>query len=365
MSIEVNSFELLKNLHKFNQILQNRSKAMNNREIFIKFIDSLQLSCYRVNAIQNKLKCQVCASELSPNPITLDCSHCLCSQNCMQSLVDSQLSGNLMNYSNLTCTCSAKISRSVIIEAYGGQSNFSKILNDISKKFEPKLQCPICESELPASSFITLECDHRFCVDCIQMSIEILISEGRVGNEIICPMCSKVVDPLIIINLIDEETKEKYDDFLLNSLDAKPGEIYLRCIGRPGVNCKFGTFVSVDREVFECPVCNVKFCPKCKFDLHPKMTCEQKKAMESKDNSMFKEFLDDGTMKICPWCTTPVMKDEKCKYVTCDAGCGGKRFFCWDCQKKLQSKHEPHQCVSKDVISNRIKGFFKGIFRIN
>lgn len=363
MSVEEGSFNLLNNQRLFNSYLKSRSKAIDGHSLFKKFTDSLQSSSFRVKVIPKKRVCQVCSSELSKALIVFDCSHCLCSLDCLKSLVDSQLSGNLGNYENLTCPCSAKISCSVIIEAYGGRDNFRRIINEISKMFEIKLTCPICGSELPASSFITLECDHRYCSDCIQMSIEILISEGRVGKEIICPECEKVVDPMIIYNLIDAETREKYDDFLLRSLDSNPGERYIRCIGKAGVNCKYGTFVSVDRDEFKCPVCEATFCPKCKMNVHPKISCEQKKAMESSENSVFKEFLESGVMKLCPWCTTAVMKDEKCKYVTCDAGCGGKNFFCWDCLKKLKSKHEPHQCVTQDVISNRIKGFFKNILR--
>ena len=306
--------------------------------------------------------CQVCSSELSKAPIVLDCLHCLCSLNCLESLVDSQLSGNLGNFANLACPCSERISRSVVIEAYGGQANFKVISKEVSKKFEPKLTCPICESELPASSFITLECDHRYCEDCIRMSIEILISEGSVGDSIVCPMCDNVIYYMIIINLIDEGTKEKYDDFLIRRIPPNKGERYITCQGRAGVNCKYSAFVSVYRDEFKCPVCEATFCLKCNMDVHPKLSCEQKKAMDSSENSMFKEFLDTGVMKICPWCNTPVMKDEKCKYVTCK--CGENSFFCWDCLKKLKSKHEAHQCVSPEIRSNIFKAFIKKIFRI-
>ena len=80
---------------------------------------------------------------------------------------------------------------------------------------------------------------------------------------------------------------------------------------------------------------------------------------------MFEEEMKMGIMKFCPWCNIPVMNDEKCKYVTCDAGCGGKKNFCWDCLKKLNSKHEAHQCKTRDIRLNRLKEVLKRLFRLN
>lgn len=360
MSTDLESFELLRNLHQFNEILKSRPIAISNHDVFAKFTKCLQSSYYRVQVMPIKLQCHLCCSELSSNPIYLNCSHALCSQHCLQSLFNTQLSGNLNKFSNLTCTCSVKISSSIIFEAYGGKNKFFELL----KQFEPNILCHICARELPASSFITLKCEHRFCVDCIQQFIEFLISEGRVGDEIACALCQKDIDPLIILDLLDEETKNKYNSFLISKLTLGPGEILVKCIGRPGRNCEYCIIVSIDRDEFECPECKIKFCPKCKLDVHPKLTCEQKKAIESKENSEFKELIENGTMKICPWCAAQIIKDNGCKYMTCKSEkCNGKRSFCWDCNKKLESKHEAHSCVSKEIFSNRLKAFFKKIFR--
>jgi hypothetical protein len=345
---------------QLNEILKNPSSVQDNKQVFIEYTSLLSRSLFRVKLQEKERSCMICGSVIGSVATILDCKHCICSQKCIESLISDQLEGNLTKYDILHCKCGKKISTKITRRAFGGDEIFFKLLSEVSKKYEPKLSCPICGVELPVSDFITLECDHRYCKDCISMSIEILIKEGNVGNEINCPECQKIVDPHIILGLIDESTREKYDDFLLRSLDAKSGERYVRCKGSPGINCKFSQFISVDREIFECPVCNAKFCPKCNNDPHPKLNCEQKKNLVALSDPYIKEQIEQGVMKICPWCSIPVMKDEACKYVTCATDvCSGKNFFCWDCGSKLLTKHQVHDCVTKDVISNRIKGFFK------
>ena len=358
--------QLLTLQEKMCEIIKNPARAKANKELFLQYSNLISKSLFRPQIYMVNRVCILCGRESTESAepmILLDCGHDLCSLQCLQVLIDNQLDGNLGKYDTLKCQCGQKISGQCVKTAFGGEVKFRKVLTEVCKKFEPKLDCPICGEKLPASDFITLECDHRFCVNCITMSIEILIQEGNVGNQIMCPDCQKVVDPHIIINLIDPETKEKYDDFLLRSLDAEPGTRYVCCIGKPGVNCKFSMFISVDREVVNCEVCGASFCPKCKNEPHPKMTCEQKKKFMNFSDPYLKSQLEAGIMKLCPWCNTPVMKDDACKYVVCIAEqCGGKTFFCWDCGIKLMSKHEPHPCVTKDVISNRFKAFFKKLW---
>jgi hypothetical protein len=278
----------------------------------------------------------------------------------MKVLIDNQLGGNLGKYDCLKCQCGEKISTKCTKAAFGGDEKFRQALNEVSKEFEPKIECTICFEEKHISDFKTLECEHRYCIDCLKMGIEIMIQDGIVGDQIMCEKCKTVVDPHIIINLIDPETKEKYDDFLLRSLDAEPGTRYVRCIGKPGVNCKFSMFISVDREVFNCEVCGVSFCPECKNEPHPKMTCEQEKKVKNFSDPYIRSQLEAGVMKLCPWCNEPVMKDDACKYVTCiTEQCAGQKFFCWDCKKRLMKKHEIHKCRTKDIFWNRVKAFIK------
>ncbi|OMJ76320.1 hypothetical protein SteCoe_24346 [Stentor coeruleus] len=350
---------------KINLAMRNPIKMKQEEKLFIEFVSVLQKSLYRPYAISKKRGCEQCFKPLEgiKNTIDLPCNHKICSEACYKLRVKDCIDENLLRADTLTCPCGELIPKRITVGVYGGQGKFSEYINRLSIMFEPKLMCGICGSEYPASKFITLNCDHRFCIDCVKMLLDYLINDGKVGDQITCGECNNPVDPQIIYTIIDEDTKEKYDTFLMKNLQAVSGESYVVCIGKPGVNCNYAQFISVDRDSYTCPECGVSFCPKCKLNVHPKITCEQQKILQSTDDPMIKEAINNGTMRLCAWCTTPVERSKGCKYITCESEfCKGKRYFCWDCNAKLTKKHEEHECVSEDVISNKIKKFIRNLF---
>ena len=61
---------------------------------------------------------------------------------------------------------------------------------------------------------ITLECDHRYCIDCIKnYFIERIMSSNVSEEELICPDCGKSVDHNIIKGVVPEKTFENYLNF--------------------------------------------------------------------------------------------------------------------------------------------------------
>lgn len=346
--------------------MKSRSEPSSLQEVFLKFSGLLSQSNYRVAVTKTQRCCEFCNSTLTESAYPLGCSHYICSTDCFSNLVTSQLGNRLSRYSNLRCPCEKLIPSENTKAIYGGEAKFKELLNKKNLENEPKHQCMICESTLPMNFFITFDCDHRYCHDCVQMSIDFLISEGKVGDEISCPECQSPLSYHIIMAVLDAETGQKYDRFLMRNFQGNPGEKFVMCIGKPGVNCDFGQLVSDVREDYKCPQCQARFCPKCRLDVHPKLTCEQQRANKAFEGSPFEEQLKAGLMKICPWCNSPIEKDAGCKYMTCPSEqCQKIRHFCWDCMAKLTKKHEEHKCVSKDVISNRIKRFFKNILFIS
>ena len=300
--------------------------------------------------------CILCYRESTESTIVLECGHYFCSLNCIQVLIEDQLGGNLGKYDSLKCQCGEKFPTKCIKAAYGGEEKFREILNEVCRRFEPQLECPICFDNLPASDFITLGCEHRYCVNCLKLSTKLLLQDGHYFEDIKCYKCAHVIDPYIILALIDSETKQQYENFLLEKFSAEPKTMYVRCIGRPGINCKFGMFIPVDQEVFNCEVCNASFCPKCKNKPHPTITCEQMCISDP----YFKSQIDAMIMKPCPWCNYPVFEKKTCKYITCNSEqCQGKNSFCWDCGIKLS---EMHSCDTNEVLIHRYRTLFRNIF---
>ena len=362
-------YQLISCQQALNSLIRREPTSSSLERLFIEFSSLIADSMYRAVVTKILLPCEFCQKTLTPSGQGFPCGHYICSQSCFFTQISHQLGSRLSRYENLKCACGESIPRSCTKLLFGGEEEFKIALNKSEKENEPKLLCQICEGTYPASDFITFDCDHRYCQDCVKMSLDYMISEGKVGNEICCPECKDPVNPQIIYAILDYETKEKYDGFLIRNLahsEANSGEYFVMCIGRPGVNCTYGQYIAESREEFTCPQCAVVFCPKCKLEVHPKITCDQQKDLKNISDPYFRIQIKEGKMKICPWCKTLIEKDEGCKYILCKSeDCKKtKRGFCWDCGAKLSKEHEVHQCITQDVISNRIKKFFKTVLFI-
>jgi IBR domain, a half RING-finger domain len=303
---------------------------------------------------------QVCSycQITKPPKYKLSCEHFLCSDNCFNSLISEKTEGMLERYSLVACkVCCVKIDKELLIKLYGSEENFRREINISSKRFEKKLSCGCCSLDKPVSEFVTLECEHRMCKECFKEYLKVLVSEGKVGEDVLCFECSKTIDYNIIVHALDIEMREKYDKFMLRKLEATfKNEVYIACIG---LDCEFGQFISVDREEYTCPECKTSFCAKCKKNLHPRLTCEQFKNRERIDPGT-RKAIESGLAYFCPWCDVYILKDGGCKYITCASSfCQEKRGFCWDCKTKYKivnkEKHPIHPCHTPDVISNKIK----------
>jgi IBR domain, a half RING-finger domain len=305
---------------------------------------------------QSDSTCSYCSLLKTPK-YKLLCGDFLCSDDCFSNLISLKTEGRLEKYELVTCNvCSVKVDRSLLVRLFGSEENFRREINISSKRFETKITCDCCYLDKPISEFITLDCDHRMCEDCVRENLNTLVNEGKVGDDVSCFQCSRAIDYNIIVNVLDQDMRDKYDKFLLRKLETHlKNEVYITCVGKPGVDCEFGQFISVDREEYTCPKCGASFCAKCKKSIHPKITCKQAKEREGIDIET-KKSIEMGQASFCPWCDVLIYKDKGCKYIICTSPvCQGKRGFCWDCKTKLTQKHETHPCHTPDVISNRLK----------
>jgi len=76
-------------------------------------------------------------------------------------------------------------------------------------------ECPLCLMEQPVENFPTITtCNHRSCLDCLQMYLKIEITESRVN--IACPECAEKFHPNDIRDILqDAILMAKFEDFMV------------------------------------------------------------------------------------------------------------------------------------------------------
>lgn len=88
---------------------------------------------------------------------------------------------------------------------------------DIRKIYE----CQICIETFPALLINKLECNHRFCSDCLAEYLTVTVKQGGlISNAINCPgfNCKLELEDDFVLNMLEEEkSKEKYLQIIANS----------------------------------------------------------------------------------------------------------------------------------------------------
>jgi hypothetical protein len=202
---------------------------------------------------------------------------------------------------------------------------------------------------------ITLDCDHRFDMNCLQAFIEGCIAEGRVGeNEISCLVCAHPISAPIIKSLVSRNMYEKFEKFRLRMFVPKEEDeeniVFYKCNGN---DCEWFVIVGLDLEVVVCQSCRKKSCPKCRDEPHVGITCEEnerqkkEKAEKAKEKAIDDEFkLAAKAMgfKTCPHCLSMCERISGCNFMKCySKACGGKKNFCLLCERAItDAQHYSH-----------------------
>ncbi|CAG9326980.1 unnamed protein product [Blepharisma stoltei] len=296
--------------------------------------------------------------------IPLPCSpleHFFCGAECLKRHALMCTNNTLLELEFVRCPgCRKTISYDIINEAFQGRIQqlqndacdraLNMLLDDETKaKMKPKFTCQICFGEYDIEEGITLDCDHRFCINCIKMQIEMLIDSAQVSDEKLkCPNCPQPISVYEIEEIVGPELFEKYEKFKLRGLRLDKNDengMIFHCLG---ADCEYICIVEKGETEFECPRCKFKCCPSCKEDTHKGSTCEEYKQWK-KENSeadkLFDELIEQEGMLKCPECGAAVQRISGCQYMVCSSPqCQGRTYFCYDCGIKLAGDHAPHDC---------------------
>lgn len=314
-------------------------------------LNQLNLKC-KVNVDLNRGQCLACQNifKLSQQPrsLKLVCNHGFCSEICAKSFLDHYTGGNLVFWYRVYCTkCNAKITRNFVNGLYGTTA-FAEMLTKLEYENEPNFDCEICTEKFKIREGVTLDCNHRYCKNCLKGHLEIKIGEAQVQeSDLSCPQDNVAVNPFIIKDVVSEENFAKYQKFAIEQWapDMEKDEIYFRC---KNTDCDYKVILLNNVEEYECQKCKVKVCPKCNEVVHKGCSCEAFKTWKeenSKGDAMFELMLKQSQWVQCPWCKQVIERVSGCQYMTCfSVACRGKKYFCFNCKRGLNADHQPHQC---------------------
>jgi hypothetical protein len=232
--------------------------------------------------------------------------------------------------------------------------------------------CPICFVDITKDLEFSLNCQHKFCKDCITSYLEEEIKNSRVKN-IKCPgiKCDQIFSELKIKEIVSEEYFQKFQKFqkreeIQSNKDLilcpiKDCEGYAKkqvTIDEPPAIAlendnpnellikKDDIALDVSQQSQEKPkikyICNEghSFCGRCMHIWHGDSNCSE--------DQEIKDFAANSgkIIKKCPKCKVWTEKDEGCNHMTCQV-C---RFeWCWLCEQECPQNHytQPGPCFGR------------------
>jgi len=272
----------------------------------------------------------------------------------------------LINFNNEENKLSRINSKNSCISNKDNLENLN-IVNDINlnksniEDINIDILCEICLGDI--FDPFDLECNHKFCRECIKEYIINKINNSDV-LQIECPLgitkCKISIDEFHIKLLILEHDFSRYKKFLNRAKIAKiPDSIFC-----PFTNCdsyalnnkcskhlieKNLNNSEIDLKIIKdiknedsknvfnlflyCIENNHYFCAKCMNEAHPNENCQIK--LENEFNKAIKNMLH---VKRCPKCGFYIQKNDGCNHMTC-ANSECKYEFCWICLKQYTPNH--------------------------
>lgn len=177
---------------------------------------------------------------------------------------------------------------------------------------------------------IELSCKHFFCKECLNnfLHCEILKKNFPIkccannDNKI----CGIPIPHMVIWKNLDENQKDKYNDFTLKKYIESLNEAFFPC---PTPGCPFGCEFEKGLQELFCPICKKSFCLLCKSEAHEDKSCNKL------DDKEFLNLAKNKKYKQCPKCRAWIEKNEGCNHMTCKC----RYEFCYICGEATKSNH--------------------------
>lgn len=209
----------------------------------------------------------------------------------------------------------------------------------LTRERNATFDCQICaETKKIEADCITLDCDHRFCRECLRNDIKTKMADNRVkSKDIVCFTCKTPIDYFMIQNVLNYEESKAFDRQYLAfnpSEFLKKDEVCVKC---PRGKCP--NFVILNKQFnvthHTCEVCRLLFCVRGCPKPHEGKTCEQQRMAEVnvRNDQLFEDLARNQNLKRCQACTATVERNGGCNHMTCRCG----YQFCYVCAAKWHS----------------------------
>lgn len=300
-------------------------------------ISHINQTCYEhftENFLPNykKLKgeCRACKNVLKDLTLKCGCKYC---NNCLKDYIIDQMSNPKIQ--DFKCIeHDVYIIKADIYNAFGSKNIFLTIQNQIKPKHSLTFYCEICFDNHEITNSIILNCEHRFCQKILSEYFIFEIRNGKLFDDINCPLCHKNIEFDIVKNNIPDDFYNKYFEISIKRYKPKDeNEIMKRCI-----SCNTRFIVDKNERKYTCNLCNKKYCIKCDKQ-HDGIECE----LEDSFTIVEKNILFDGKNEFykknyvkCPCCKNVLHKISGCNFIKCIwPECRGETF-CLLCKKILK-----------------------------
>ena len=215
------------------------------------------------------LVCNVCKTNQG---LSIGCSHLYC-KSCLLLYIKKVLSENPLE--SIKCHCGLIIPEQLIIESFGGRAVYlnakERATDFLFGINDATFACGICMIRFTVSESITLDCDHRFCGQCMQDYFKERIMSSNVSEDnFTCPECGKPVEHTTIQGVVGKDLFEKYITFAFRNWKPEAGNIVKVCH-----KCENIIEIPIDLKRMRCYFCKAEYCPQCNNDHQPQITCDQ------------------------------------------------------------------------------------------
>ena len=217
------------------------------------------------------------------------------------------------------------------------------------------IHCPICYAK--SIEFLTLPCEHRFCIDCASQYIQSLLGCCLVTSDVlVCPCCDKPIDDSTIQAAIGQSEyarlAELREKLTVERLVAANKAFYCNLDNCSGYAHTFDT-----SEVATCTKCRTPLCKQCKQPTHPGIQCDDFD-LANEEVKAVEELLKALHWKKCAYCGQGIEKVDGCQFVRCRSSvCASTdNAICYLCGKGLTEKHHHSHFRSQGPFSNTCNG---------
>lgn len=290
------------------------------------------------------------------------CQNKVCSVDCFKRYVYSATGSTLRNLDSVHCSyCKELIGKPMCLSYF---TEWEIYTNSQAAQVQATVSAPgvftccVHMDEMPESERVRLACSHQICKECLTGHMEAKLEEGK--SDLTCPTngCSAEISESLVRQLTPR-LFPRYE--ILNFEAAKSDlahaeEILFSC---PSVDCPNVVVAPVNLFDYTCTMCNNRYCPQCKYNVHTGQTCAEyfaflqaeikRKQMNSDADKATEEFFNgvsNRAYRQCPKCKVWIERMAGCKFMSCQSKtCQGKTYFCITCGLALEKDHGKHKCT--------------------